>query len=137
MSKSQPTSIRFDEDDLKICLFHSKQKTKQKLVDWFCRNYAELYRVKEDNPFKVEVKPLDVYDAPKIEQPKHNEPFTFQPTIEKYIKMDYNYFALRMLDLDKEDTYAILDLKKEAESSQSIKEPERRNIILALQNGTY
>ena len=38
MSKSSPTSIRFDDDDLRICLLHSKKKTKQELVDWFCKN---------------------------------------------------------------------------------------------------
>ena len=136
MAKTKNISIRFDEDDLKICLIHSKQKTKQKLVDWFCRNYAALYRVEEDNPFK-EKKQEWVYDTPKNEKLTNDEPLNFFKPQETFkVKKTLAYFVSTMKDLDKDDTNAILELKAEIEDSELLKK-ERDDLLYSLKNGYY
>ena len=135
MSKSAPTSIRFEDDDLRICLLHSKKKTKQELVDWFCKNYADLYRVKEDNPF--EKKQVSV-DVPKIEPQSHKEQPQYNiPPEPLKIKRSMSYFIAEMKNLDKDDITSILQLKRQAEESTEITTRERLSILLSLQNGTY
>ena len=135
MSKSAPTSIRFEDDDLRICLLHSKKKTKQELVDWFCKNYADLYRVKEDNPFEKKQVSIDV---PKTEHQTYKEPPQFNiPPEPKPIRRTESYFVVAMKGLDKDDTNAIFQLKKEAEERTDITERQRSTILNALKNGTY
>jgi hypothetical protein len=135
MKKSQPISIRFNEDDLKICLLQSKKKTKQELVDWFCKNYADLYRVKEDNPF--EKKQVSI-DLPKNEPQTYKEPPQFNIPPEPFkIKRSMSYFIAEMKNLDKDDITSILQLKRQAEESTEITTRERLSILLSLQNGTY
>lgn len=74
----------------------------------------------------------------EVKKIKHEEPPQFDiPTESKPIRRTESYFAVTMRDLDKDDTNAIFQLKKEAEESTDITARQRLNILHALKNGTY
>jgi hypothetical protein len=74
----------------------------------------------------------------EVKKIKHEEPpqFNIPPEPPKYRRTE-SYFMTSMRVLDKDDTNAILQLKKEAEESTDISERQRTAILHSLKNGTY
>jgi len=138
MTKTKNFSIRFDKADLKICFLHSNKKTAQKLVDWLCRNYADIYRVKEINPFISETPKMNVTNFSKTKKINvgEQEEIDSIKQISNEIK-DAKYFYKKMKELDKDDTDAVMKLSEEANESMYLTFNEKRDIRTALQNGTY
>lgn len=130
MAKTKNISIRFDEEDLKICLLHSKQKTKQKLVDWFCRNYADLHRIKEDNPFK-EKKQESGFNAQKVENAMHDEPLSFFKPVQRKPTMFLNRSMEQWIVLKRECeiTEEWLKIKEQIDAATNLSDKQKQLIF--------
>lgn len=80
-TKSKPSGIRFDLEQLEfIQKRESKLNTKQKVVDFLLNKYWWEQKI-DAKPNHKGLPPE--YDAPKIENPIHDEPPMFQQPIKK------------------------------------------------------
>lgn len=79
--KTKPYTVRFDIEKFNFFMSREKLETAQQLVDHFLNGYWWQWKVAK--PTHKDVPP--VYDAPKIENPVHDEPKQWaEPKIGQY-----------------------------------------------------
>jgi hypothetical protein len=112
-------------DRSNILKFGSEEKVKEKVYGFI-------------NSFGSEIEIKNTIDTPKTETPTYKETTQFNiPTQPIKFRRTESFFIASMKDLDKDDTNAIFQLKKEAEESTDISERQRVAILHSLKNGTY
>lgn len=83
MSKSKPIGIRFDDDDFNICKLHSPKKTRQGVVDFVLKQFADLYRVKVNHFEKNKIVSSVSVKTEIVNEPMFSNPI--QPQVRKTV----------------------------------------------------